>query len=104
MTTNDDDPTSQLTNAITLILEPRGTAFIPAGKATGSRGMIIWLSGSIEGHPVRFDFYAPAVVAEGTHVRGSLAHVQRTRLVTRHRRTASHLRWKSSTGRTSSAR
>lgn len=68
MTTNDDDFTSELTDAINLILEARGTAFVPAGTASGNRGMIFWLGGSIEGHPIRFDFYAPAVVEEGTHV------------------------------------
>lgn len=68
MATDDDDFTFGITDAINLILKARGTAFVPAGNAGGSRGAILWLGGTIEGHPVRFDFYAPAVVAEGTHV------------------------------------
>lgn len=59
---------SELSDAINSVLSTRGTTFDLAAETIRIPGVQTSINGSIEGHPVRFDFHGPAGVAERTHV------------------------------------
>lgn len=68
MTTADENMTQQLTDAINAHLASRSTTFVPNAGSSSHPNVVTYLAGSIEGHPVRFDFYDPALVEEKVHV------------------------------------
>ncbi len=59
---------SELTDAINTALLTRGAQFVFGAETLRIPGVTTSINGSIDGHPVRFDFQGPDNVAERVHV------------------------------------
>lgn len=59
---------SELADAINAALMSRGVKFLFGVETLRIPGVTTSITGTIEGHPVRFDFQGPDNVAEGVHV------------------------------------
>ena len=59
---------SELTDAINKALLTRGAQFVFGAETLRIPGVTTSINGSIDGHPVRFDFQGPDNVVERVHV------------------------------------
>ncbi|WP_202565399.1 hypothetical protein [Agreia sp. COWG] len=59
---------TELTDSINRALSSRGAQFVFGAETIRIPGAMISINGSIDGHPVRFNFSGPDNVAEGVYV------------------------------------
>lgn len=59
---------TELTAAINSALTGRQFEFVFVAEGPRIPGVMVTISGAIDGHPVRFDFHGPANVVEQLHV------------------------------------